>query len=118
MVLAQFFLGDSFSSLDTFEIRVYWKECLPSRQRVWLSVYTERLGYCDVAKESNFWHVLELRGYATELEDAPYVALGRQFSLTPVTEADLLWAVTRSTSNAGGADNILIRFNKDTIPIT
>ncbi|KAG8309215.1 hypothetical protein J6590_024763 [Homalodisca vitripennis] len=44
--------------------------------------------------------------------------LAASFSFTPVSEADVLAAFTRMTSNAVGADNIPLRFLKDTLPIT
>lgn len=60
----------------------------------------------------------DARNYVTEMKDVPYIAHYHQFSFTPVAEADVIWAVMRSRSNAVEADNIPIRFIKDTILIT
>uniref|UniRef100_A0A1B6KKS7 Reverse transcriptase domain-containing protein n=1 Tax=Graphocephala atropunctata TaxID=36148 RepID=A0A1B6KKS7_9HEMI len=58
------------------------------------------------------------RDYVTELENIPCCGSEDRFSFTPVTEADVLGAIMRMTSNAVGVDKIPIRFIKDTLPIT
>lgn len=58
------------------------------------------------------------RDYVTEIEDTPLRDPGHHFSFLPVTEADVLKAIMRMTSNAVGADGIPIRFIKDTLPVT
>lgn len=58
------------------------------------------------------------RDYVAQLEAVPMEIPNRQFSFVPVTEADVLWAIGRTTSGAVGADGIPIRFLKDTLPVT
>ncbi|KAG8246484.1 hypothetical protein J6590_084039 [Homalodisca vitripennis] len=53
-----------------------------------------------------------------KLRAAPRDAAGCRSSFTPVSEVDVLAAFSRMTSNAVGDDNILLRFLKDTLPIT
>lgn len=63
--------------------------------------------------------VTRAQDYYRELTDAPLVVPCRnQFSFTAVTESDVLRAVLRLTSNAVGADNIPIKFIKDSLSVT
>ncbi len=55
--------------------------------------------------------------YAAELESTPFVP-AHQFNFSPVMESDVRKAVIRITSGAVGADNIPIRFIRDTLPVT
>lgn len=60
------------------------------------------------------------KDYVAELKAFPQhqVPPGGQFSFSSVTEDDVLGSIMRLTSNAVGADDIPIRFIKDTLPIT
>jgi len=58
------------------------------------------------------------RDYVNELTAAPFVAPKRQFTFSPVTEAGVLQAISKMSSNAVGSDDIPIRFIKDTLSVT
>uniref|UniRef100_A0A1B6LTE5 Reverse transcriptase domain-containing protein n=2 Tax=Graphocephala atropunctata TaxID=36148 RepID=A0A1B6LTE5_9HEMI len=58
------------------------------------------------------------RNYVIELESIPFVAPAHRFNFSYVSEADVRKAIVRMTSGAVGADNIPIRFIKDTLPVT